>query len=69
MLDELVVLQRNFLPSERTPSIERRIAQLVSSLHVLSFVSALIVGSGSGLCQAGLSVLLLDKVGMSVVVL
>ena len=33
MLDELVVLQRNFLPSERTPSIERRIAQLVSALE------------------------------------
>ena len=33
MLDELVVLRRNFLPSERTPSIERRIAQLVSSLE------------------------------------
>ena len=32
-------------------------------------MTALIVGSGSGLCQAGLSVLLLDKVGMPVVVL
>ena len=33
MLDELVVLRENFLPSERTPSIERRIAQLVSALE------------------------------------
>ena len=33
MLDELLVLRRNFLPSERTPSVERRIAQLVSALE------------------------------------
>ena len=33
MLDELNVLWTNFLPSERTPSVERKIAQLVSSLE------------------------------------
>ena len=33
MVDELLVLRRNFLPSERTPSVERRIAQLVSALE------------------------------------
>ena len=33
MLDELVVLRENVLPSERTPSVERRIAQLVSALE------------------------------------
>ena len=33
MADELVALRRNFLPSERTPSVERRIAQLVSALE------------------------------------
>ena len=33
MVDELVALRRNFLPSERTPSVERRIAQLVSALE------------------------------------
>ena len=33
MLDELNVLWTNFLPSERTPSVERRIAQLVSALE------------------------------------
>ena len=36
MLDELVVLRENFLPSERTPSVERRIAQLLSALHASS---------------------------------
>ena len=36
MVDELVVLRRNFLPSERTPSVERRIAQLVSALEASS---------------------------------
>ena len=33
MIGELVVLRENFLPSERTPSVERRIAQLVSALE------------------------------------
>ena len=33
MVDELAVLWENFLPSERTPSVERRIAQLVSALE------------------------------------
>ena len=33
MADELVALRRNFLPSERTSSVERRIAQLVSALE------------------------------------
>ena len=33
MADELVALRRNFLPSERAPSVKRRIAQLVSALE------------------------------------
>ena len=37
MAYELVALRRNFLPSERTPSVERRIAQLVSALDASAF--------------------------------